>query len=197
MRLVAFVLGTLLIASPVFAQTAGGLLQAPSPEPMMLSRAPAKAVPIQAGKQAQGQADAQLNRQVTAVQQRLQQEETRLQAQFTQLQKMRAAALEKQDQKELERINGLEKQVVADYQKRVEQVLVSAQTQIQATPIHVGGTPNQPTKDGRTQTTPTQTQRIKTQPTAATKGQDQQQNRKPTQSSQKSGRSGYWLFGRR
>ena len=148
MRLTILVCGLVLISSPLFGQQSGIMLEAP-PQPVIMQSAPR--VASQAGQPAQEQVDSQLNRQVNVTQQLLQQEEARLQSQFAKLQQMRAAALKKQDKKELDRIERLEQQVVADYQKRVEQVLVSAQTQIQATPIHVQASQpqQQPTKGYR------------------------------------------------
>jgi len=190
MRLAIFVCGFALVAGPVSAQTR---LPAPSPQSMMQRGTPQAKATTKAAAQVQAQANAQLNRQVSAVQQRLQQEEARLQGQFAQLQKMRGAALEKQNTKELDRIERLEKQVVAEYQKRVEQVLISAQTQIQATPIQVKGAQAQPTKarspqTGRTQARPTAASRTPAKKPASSKPKQPTQQRKS---------SGFRLFGRR
>ena len=186
MRLVMLVCGLALVAGPVFAQKTDQLMPAPRPEVMQHGVIVAQgqtrnaAQPTPAKNQAP---DPHFNQQVSAAQQRLQQEEQRLHAQFAQIEKLRTVALEKQDQKELERINRLEQQVVAEYQKRVEQVLISSQTQIQPQPA---------------QPQPTQPQ-----PTTATKAQGQQkqpQTRKPTQPTQPTQQrqsSGFWLFGRR
>lgn len=201
MRLVVFVCGVALISGPAIAEEMGVMMQAP-PQPVIMQTSPRIAsqgdgqLTSQQGKVAQKQVDAQLNRQVNVTQQQLQKEEARLQSQFGQLQQMRAAALEKQNKAELERIEQLEKQVVADYQKRVEKILVSAQTQIQATPIHIKGTETQqqPTKasssksnqsrsqSGQTKSARSQTSR--SQSTARTNAQSQQQDRNSNQSKQ-------------
>lgn len=154
--------------------------------------------------QVQGQpADRQFDRQVSATQQLIQAEERRLQSQFAQIEKLRNAAIDKQDQKELERLQRVEQQVVADYQKRVEQVLLGAQAQIQATTIHVQSpeaqqaapaqqptSAQQPNGSSRTQTRATQSGQTRTQSSGAAKSQaPQQQSRQPSRSAQKSSNS--------
>lgn len=140
MRLAIFVCGFALISGPVFGQQSGLMMEAP-PQPVLMPSAPK--IASEGGAEAQKQVDTHVNRQVNATQQLLQKEEARLQSQFAKLQQLRAAALEKQDKNELDRIEKLEKQVVADYEKRVQRVFASAQAQIQATPIHVKGAQSQ------------------------------------------------------
>ena len=211
MRLAIFVCGFALISGPAFGQQSGLMMEAP-PQPVLMPSAPK--VASQGGVETQKQVDTQLNRQVNVTQQRLQQEEARLQSQFAKLQQMRAAALKKQDKKELDRIEQLEQQVVADYQKRVEQVLVSAQAQIQATPIHVRGSQpqQQPAKPAAaksklTRSRSAQTQQSRSQSsksrynrsrsTAPTNAQSQQQQtRKPSQSKQQTSSSRYRKYRR-
>ena len=69
--------------------------------------------------------DPHFDRQVSATQQLIQAEERRLQSQFAQIEKLRSAAIDKQDQKELARLEQIEKLVVVEYQKRVEQILLA------------------------------------------------------------------------
>lgn len=201
MRLAIIICGLALVASPAFSQTKDVFMPAPT-EPMMLQTATrTEAAPLKAKAAKEQVSDPQLDRQVSATQQRIQLEERKLQAQFAQLDKMRNAAIDKQDQKELERIQRLEQQVVAEYQKRVEQILTGAQAQIQATTVHVQ--PNQtqqptlapqPTKSTRA----TQTGQARPQAAGTAKPQaTQQQTRKPSQSTQKSSSSRSWWFGRR
>jgi hypothetical protein len=198
-----FVCGLMLVAGSAFAQRTSPLMQAPAPESIRgASRIQSTAQTAQANSAASKEADQHLNRQVSATQQLLQQEEKRLQTQFIQLQKLRAAALEKQDKKELDRIERLEKQVVADYQKRVERILINAQTMIQSKPIQVQPTQAQPTKvqprqTPRTQQKATKARTTQSKPTGTSKAQAKKpQTRKPSQSKQRQS-SRFGLFGRR
>ncbi len=207
MRLAIVICGFALVASPAFSQTKNVFMPAPT-EPMMLQTATrTAATPLKAAGAKAQVADPQLDRQVSATQQKIQLEERKLQSQFAQLDKMRTAAIDKQNQKELERIQRLEKQVVAEYQKRVDQILIGAQAQIQATTVHVQ--PNQPTK-AQAARTPTraqptrapsrsssrspQAQQTRTKSTGTAKTQSQKQ---PTKSTQKRSTSRYGWFGRR
>jgi len=204
MRLAILVCGFAFIAGPVFAQKSGVNMPAPSPEPMLLRSAPhAQKLAGNAVQATSQDSDQHLDRQVSATQQLIQAEERRLQSQFAQIEKLRSAAIDKQDQKELARIEQIEKQVVAEYQKRVEQILLGAQAQIQATTVHVqtgqvqtdGAA--QPATTNRTQPQPTQTQRTKTQSTGTAGAQNnQQQNRTPNQSTQQRKSPSFWPFTR-
>jgi hypothetical protein len=143
MRLAILVCGLMLLASPLFAQKSSLLVPTPSSNKQMTRRsAPRAQAAVKAPTKPQDQADVKFNQQVSSTKQRLQQEERRLQGQFARLQKMRVVALEKQDQKELSRINRLEQQVVAGYQKRIGQILASTQTQIRATQVQVQSSQN-------------------------------------------------------
>ena len=185
MRLVIFVCGLALISGPAFGQQSGMMMDAP-PQPVLMPNAPK--IASQGGTETQKQVDAHLNRKVNATQKLLQQEEARLQSQFAKLQEMRAAALEKQDKKELDRIEQLEKQVVADYEKRVQNIFLSAQAQIQATPIHVEGAQpqQQAAKANPQQSRETRTQPKQSQQRAKSQSSRYHSNRYQTNRSQTS-----------
>ena len=101
--------------------------------------------------------------------------------------------LEKQNQKELKRINQLEQQVVADYQKRVAQILTNAETQIKATQIQVQASHDQSTK--AKPTLASQDQRAN-KAQRASKARGQQQRRKSSQSAPQTSNSRTQWFGR-
>ena len=183
MRLAILVCGFALIASPAFADRGSSLMPAPSPDPMVLKGAPsakkltkAGAATVSAAAAKNRETSKQFDRQVNATQNQIQQEEQRLASQFAQIQKLRDAAIDKQDQKELERLQRVEQEVVKQYQKRVEQILASAQSQIQATTVHINA-------DGTQQTAKAQSaQPTAQQPTQASPQQRSQPTRKSSNS---------------
>ncbi|MDD4267617.1 MAG: hypothetical protein GXY25_06730 [Pirellulaceae bacterium] len=127
MRWTLILFGLMLVASPTFGQKAAN-------QPTLAVRV-AEAAEEPAESQAASlnqDTDQRLEKQVSAIQQRLQHEERRLQAQFAELAKMRTPAVAKADQATLERIAQLEQQVVAAYQKRVEQILSGGEAKIPA-----------------------------------------------------------------
>ncbi len=193
MRLAILVCGFMLLASPLFAQKTNTRRPVRPSKTTVRQSTPRTSAAAQLPSQSQGQDDAQLNRQVNSTRQRLQQEELRMQGKFAQLQKMRTVALEKQNQKELKRINQLEQQVVADYQKRVAQILINVETQIKATQIQV-----QASHDRSTKAKPTlasQGQRAN-KAQRASKARGQQQRRKSSQSTPQTSNSRTQWFGR-
>ncbi len=200
MRLAILLCGIAFMTSPVFAQTSE-FMPAPAPEPMMLRNAPhAQRLAGKAAPAAVHDPDPQLDRQVSATQQMIQAEERRLQSQFAQIEKLRSAAIDKQDQKELARIEKIEKQVVIDYQKRVEQILLGAQAQIQATTVHVPApqaqsNQAQPTPARRAQVPAAQRTRTQSTPTARTQS-SQQQTRSSSKTTQARKSTGFWPFTR-
>ncbi len=203
MRLAVLICSFAFIATPVFAQSGGEFMPAPSPEPMLLRSAPHAQKLAGNAAQANAQvADPQLDRQVSATQQLIQAEERRLQSQFAQIEKLRSAAIDKQDQKELARIEKIEKQVAVDYQKRVEQILLGAQAQIQATTVHVPAPQTQsnapqPTPAKRPQAQSPQSQRTITPSAATARPQNtQQQSRTSGQSTQARKSTSFWPFTR-
>lgn len=179
MRLAILVCGFALIASPAFADRGSSHMPAPSPDPMVLKGTSGAQKLTKTGAAVKSAAVAknretskQFDRQVNATQNLIQQEEKRLASQFAQIQKLRDAAIDKQDQKELERLQRVEKQVVVQYQKRVEQILASAQSQIQATTVHINADGTQQTSKGQS-----------AQPTAKKPTQASQQRSQPTRKS--------------
>lgn len=138
MRWILIAFGSMIVASPAFAQNASG-------QPTLAPRvAQAAAEPTEGQAAVVNQnTDLRLEQQVNAIQQRLQQEERRLQAQFAELAKMRAPAVLKADQATLQRIEQLEQQVVAEYQKRVEQILSGGEEKIPAQPVATSPVPQQ------------------------------------------------------
>ncbi len=212
MRLAIIICGFVLVANPAFAQRGNVPMPAPTPEPMLMRSAPQAPKPVAKGVdeiQVQNhETDRRFDHQVNATQQLIQAEERRLQSQFAQIEKLRSAAIDKQDQKELERLQRVEQQVVAEYQKRVEQILLGAQAQIQATTVHVPApqtqsqqpqAAQQPAGSSRTQPQVIQNGQTRPQSTGAASSQaPQQQSRQPSQNSQKSSSSrSVWSYWRR
>lgn len=148
MRLALILCGWLVIASPAFAQRTSG-------QPTLAPKAAQPAArPTESQAASMNQAtDQRLEQQVSTIQQRLQQEERRLQAQFAELAKMRAPAILKADQAALQRIEQLEQQVVADYQKRVEQILAGGEQKITTQPVAASPV-QQPKRQPSAQPTP-------------------------------------------
>ncbi len=182
MRLAILVCGFALIASPALADRGPSHMPAPSPDPMVLKSAPnakkltkAGAATVSAAAAKNRETSKQFDRQVNATQYQIQQEEKRLASQFAQIQKLRDAAIDKQDQKELERLQRVEQEVVKQYQKRVEHILTSAQSQIQATTVHINADGTQQTAKGQS-----------AQPTAKKPTQASQQRSQPTRKSSNS-----------
>lgn len=127
MRLTLILFGLMFVASPALAQkTANQPTLAPRVEQTAEEPTDSQATSVNQDT------DRRLEQQVSAIQQRLQHEERRLQAQFAELAKMRTPAVAKADQATLERIAQLEQQVVAAYQKRVEQILSGGEAKIPA-----------------------------------------------------------------
>ncbi|MHB8897928.1 MAG: hypothetical protein ACYC6Y_04210, partial [Thermoguttaceae bacterium] len=199
MRLAILICSFALLVSPAFAQQSEDLMPAPT-EPMLLAKAPqAQKVPASAAQAVNQQSDQHFNRQVGATQQLIQAEERRLQSQFAQIAELRSAAIEKQDQKELARIEQIEKLVVVEYQKRVERILLSTQAQIQATTIHIDQTgkaqSTQQQPGTRTPSQSPQAQRSRTQPVTTARAQtSSQQGRAPSQPTQQRKSPSFWPF---
>ena len=68
-------------------------------------------------------AESTLENQIDAVQLRLQNEEKKLKTRFVQLGKMREQALQKNDQKQLNRVEELEKKALRDYEQRIGAIM--------------------------------------------------------------------------
>ena len=79
-------------------------------------------------RQAQ-QAAAKIERRLNAVEQHLKQQETRMNARLQQLNNMRAAALKRNDEATLKKIERLETQAIQRYEASIQSILKSADVQ--------------------------------------------------------------------
>lgn len=159
MRLTLILFGLMIVASPALAQkTANQPTLAPR-----VAQTAEEPTDSQAASVNQD-TDRRLEQQVSAIQQRLQQEERRLQAQFAELAKMRAPAVSKADQATLERIAQLEQQVVAEYQKRVEQILAGGEEKIPAQPVAASPSQSQQKKQLQQSQRQQQPANVRTEP---------------------------------
>ncbi|MGI6418360.1 MAG: hypothetical protein ACOX1P_22130 [Thermoguttaceae bacterium] len=159
MRLTLILFGLMFVASPALAQkTANQPTLAPRVEQTAEEPTDSQATSVNQDT------DRRLEQQVSAIQQRLQQEERRLQAQFAELAKMRAPAVSKADQATLQRIEQLEQQVVAEYQKRVEQILAGGEEKIPAQPVAASPSQSQQKKQLQQSQRPQQPANVRTEP---------------------------------
>jgi parvulin-like peptidyl-prolyl isomerase len=76
--------------------------------------------------QAAAKADASVERQVQSLQQNVQREEQRLQSRLAQLNKLRDAALKKNSEQDLKRIEQMEQAAIKEYEQRVARILGAA-----------------------------------------------------------------------
>ena len=125
MRTALFLFGVTMVANPAFAQKAS-----PS-RPDAGKNATSVAKSEVSKTQRSGKAD---TKPVDAIQRRLDQEGERLQSQLAAFDKRREAALKVKDDAELKKIETQQKQLIANYEKRVEQVLANASKQKPAPP---------------------------------------------------------------
>lgn len=114
MRFIAFTL-VICFAAPLFAETKKS---ASKPTPATKKSAATTQAPP-----AGTVTDAQVSRNLQIMQARLEQEEKNLQARIAQLNKMRAAALQKNDLNALKRIEQLEQAAVSSYEQRVSSLI--------------------------------------------------------------------------